>query len=44
VKKDITDLEKLWYYFANICLWGIPWLIKVIVKKAMIEVKDDSTN
>lgn len=37
MKKDLPFLENLGYYFYVLITLGGAWLIKVIIKKAIIE-------
>jgi hypothetical protein len=37
--KRLTFLEIMVYYIVNICMLGIPFLVKIIIKKAIIEAK-----
>ena len=40
MKKELSDLESFWYVLANIMTLGIPFLWKVVVKKALIETRE----
>lgn len=35
----MSSLEKIVYILANILSFGTPWLIKIIIKKAIIETQ-----
>jgi hypothetical protein len=33
-------IEKIVYYGVNICTFGVPYLFKIIIKKAIIEAQE----
>lgn len=38
-KKELSSLELLWYYLSNITTLGGAFLLKVIIKKAIVETQ-----
>lgn len=38
--KKVPDLEQLAYYLAVFLTWGGLWALKVAIKKAMIEARE----
>jgi len=41
---DLPLLELLIYYIVNILTFGSFYLFKILIKKAILEAKDDTTN
>lgn len=37
MKERISGFESFWYILLNICTFGVPFLWKIVVKKAIIE-------
>jgi len=40
VKDKISSFESFWYILANIATLGVPFLWKIVVKKAIMETKE----
>jgi hypothetical protein len=36
----LTGLESFFYYFSVILSFGFYWILKIVIKKAIIESKD----
>ena len=43
-KYDLPLWELIPYYIINIFSFGSLWIIKLVIKKAILEAKDDTTN
>jgi hypothetical protein len=41
--KELPFIEQLIYVLVNICTLGVPWLIKIIIKKAILETAPSNT-
>ena len=41
MKQQLNPAEAFVYYGYVICTLGIAWVIKIIIKKAIIEAKND---
>lgn len=43
-KYDLPMWELAVYYILNVLCFGSLWVIKLVIKKAILEAKDDTTN